>query len=119
MERRYWTMANLERIEMMRKRLQSLGEPTEPPWIRGWKTRDMHLSGSLREASMNWSLPIEIEDLLDEAAETLDDAHEMWLAQLIVALEGGRDASCLDSGCEEGSHKPWCDHANTLEGRDE
>lgn len=21
-----------------------------------------------------------------------------------------RDASCLDSGCEEGSHKPWCDH---------
>lgn len=36
---------------------------------------------------MNWTLPIEIEGLLDEAAETLDDAHEMWLAQLIVALE--------------------------------
>ena len=26
-----------------------------------------------------------------------------------------RDASCLDSGCNEGeAHKPWCDHAQTV-----
>lgn len=78
-------MANLERIERMRERLESLGEPTEPPWIRGYTTRDMHLSGALREASMNWTLPIEIEGLLDEAAETLDDAHEEWLENKLLA----------------------------------
>lgn len=81
-------MASLRRIEEMRAELENFEIPTEPSWIRGYASskNKMHLSGILREASMNWhQLPPEIEHLLDEAAETLDDAHEEWLENKLLA----------------------------------
>lgn len=78
-------MANLMNIERMRVELENNDLPTEPKWVRGLQMGNMHLSGVLREASMNWSnLPPEIEALLDEAAETLDDAHEEWLMDRLM-----------------------------------
>lgn len=81
-------MASLRRIEEMRAELENHDIPTEPSWIRGYATSQhkMHLSGILREAEMEWShLPPEIRHLLDEAAETLDDAHEEWLENKLIA----------------------------------
>ena len=78
-------MASLLNIEQMRVELENNDLPSEPKWIRGLQPRSMHLSGELREAAMNWSnLPPEIEELLDEAAETLDDAHEEWLMERLM-----------------------------------
>jgi hypothetical protein len=87
-------MANLRRIEEMRTKLENYKISTEPSWIRGYASSEnkMHLSGILREASMNWhQLPPEIERLLDEAAEALDDAHEEWLENKLIAYRRLRD----------------------------
>lgn len=77
-------MASLEMIEKLDQRLNG----KEPAWIRGYSKRDNHLSGALREmADEVMSNPdislddieMNIRELLEEAAETLDDAHENWL----------------------------------------
>lgn len=80
-------MASLKRIEEMRAELENHQIPTEPSWIRGYASSEtkMHLSGILREAAMNYNVLPEIEHLLDEAAETLDDAHEEWLENKLIA----------------------------------
>ena len=68
-------MANIGRIDEL---VGQVGR--EPDFVRGYKPRDCHLSGALREAAENYSgLPNEVISLLDEAAETLDDAHQDWL----------------------------------------
>lgn len=81
-------MASLRRIEELMAELQKYHIPTEPSWIRGYMKSSIskkHLSGRLREASEDKNLPMEIECLLDEAAETLDDAHEEWLENKLIA----------------------------------
>lgn len=84
-------MASLKNIDTMTQTLMSKGfkyEETCPPWVKGYSKRENHLSGALREAAMNWShLPREVEALLDEAAETLDDAHEEWLEDKLEQWE--------------------------------
>lgn len=37
------------------------------------------ISGQLRDATFREDVPIGVIDLLDEAAERLDDAHEEWM----------------------------------------
>ena len=87
-------MASLHRIEEMRAELENNNIPTEPDWVFGYHKPDritMHLSGRLREAAINCSsLPPVIEELLDEAAETLDDAHEEWLQERLLRLRSLR-----------------------------
>ena len=82
-------MASLQRIEEMQTELRSYNMPTEPDWVFGYHKPDritMHLSGRLREAAMWSGLPPLIEELLEEAAETLDDAHEEWLQDRLLRL---------------------------------
>ena len=75
-------MANIGRIDEL---VGQVGR--EPDFVRGYKPRDCHLSGALREAAENYSgLPNEVISLLDEAAETLDDAHQDWL-ELVASCE--------------------------------
>ncbi len=86
-------MASLQRIEAMRAELENNSIPTEPNWVFGYHKPDritMHLSGRLREAAMEANLPPLIEALLDEAAETLDDAHEEWLQERLLRLRSLR-----------------------------
>lgn len=81
-------MASMKRIEALASRLNY----AEPKWIRGYEERDNHLSGALREAeSLVWGdrtgvarevlskTEVQLLGILEEAAETLDDAHEEWL----------------------------------------
>lgn len=83
-------MAELKKIEEMAHAI----DYREPAWIRGYEKRDNHLSGALR--SLGHVLPadlmhtdddgndVSIGALLEEAAETLDDAHQAWLEQDIL-----------------------------------
>ena len=81
-------MAELKKIEEMAHAI----DYREPAWIRGYEKRENHLSGALREAIGDvWGdrtgkasdvlTPAELTltSLLEEAAETLDDAHQEWL----------------------------------------
>ncbi len=81
-------MASMKRIEALATRLNH----KEPAWIRGYEKRDNHLSGALREAeALLWGDrtgvahevltedELTLSGLLEEAAESLDDAHEEWL----------------------------------------
>lgn len=77
-------MASLRKIEKMVQQAEKLNLPTTPDWIWGYRKRNQHLSGTLREAEENWNLPDELSELLDEAAESLDDAHEEWLSNLLT-----------------------------------
>lgn len=91
-------MASLKRIEALATRLNH----EEPKWIRGYSDehRISHLSGALREASLDvWGhrtgvahevlTPEELAltSLLDDAAEALDDAHEEWLNMTLAARD--------------------------------
>lgn len=78
------TVAELRRIEEMYDKLKSLTLPTAPEWIQGYTKRDGHLSGALREAEERFfgttdESVKELLSLLEEAAETLDDAHQEWM----------------------------------------
>ena len=93
-------MASLERIEELDSRLNG----KEPAWIRGYSKRDSHLSGALREMAdevmSNPDLSLDdiemnIRELLTEAAETLDDAHEMWLNTQLAARDLVGDIGAL------------------------
>jgi hypothetical protein len=81
-------VASLQRIQEITDHLmidcRKTYEETLPKWIRGYDNqREMHLSGELREATFREDVPDDILALLDEAAETLDDAHEEWLERQI------------------------------------
>lgn len=94
-------MASMKRIEALASRLNY----AEPAWIRGYpdEKRDNHLSGALREAeALVWGdrtgvahevltkTEVQLLGILEEAAETLDDAHEEWLNLTLAA----RDLTC-------------------------
>ena len=89
-------MARLKTIEELQDRL---GYEHEPNWIRGYTEREQHLSGALREAidTLIWKNRSAQEgltkdeqaltDLFEEAAETLDDAHQEWLSLQLAARD--------------------------------
>jgi len=126
------TMASLKRIEALASRLNY----KEPAWIRGYEKRDNHLSGALREAqAIIWgdrtgvahevltADELTITGLLEEAAETLDDAHEEWLNTTLAArdlvgdiaavrCDDPRDEDMRDEPTEHwfgGFHPSWDD----------
>lgn len=88
-------MASLKRIEELSQRLGCDAYGIEPKWIRGYTKRDNHLSGALRNIEERMSDPdislddieMDIRALLEEAAETLDDAHEEWLNNQLAARD--------------------------------
>ena len=92
-------MASLERIERLTERL----DDREPSWVRGYRKRDNHLSGALRDIEERMSDPdislddieLEIRQLLEEAAETLDDAHENWLDIQLAARDVCGDVGAM------------------------
>lgn len=80
----------------MRQRLEKLDLPSEPAWVYGTSERDNHLSGALRDAADAVWGPrtgtahlvltadeLTLVELLSEAAETLDDAHEEWMEDIL------------------------------------
>ena len=87
-------MAELRKIEDMSYKL----DYAEPAWIRGYAEpeRENHLSGALREAidELIWKNrsaqeglnkdEAALAELLEEAAETLDDAHQEWLERELL-----------------------------------
>ena len=89
-------MAELKKIETMIDQLATYVcmARTEPDWIRGYEKRDNHLSGALRSLGnmIDDKLMFTDEDgndtnlsaILEEAAETLDDAHQEWLEQQLA-----------------------------------
>jgi hypothetical protein len=92
-------MANLKRIERLEERLEGMVEKgTQPKWIYGQEPEPgvlddgtlafrSHLSGQIREYAENTAgLDGETTNLLFNAAETLDDAHEEWLGMRISLL---------------------------------
>lgn len=72
----------------MRVLLKEHGLNTEPEWIEGIK--EGHISGELRERAFSLipqnsdNTIIELADLLIEAAERLDDAHEEWMERELL-----------------------------------
>jgi hypothetical protein len=95
-------MGLIERIDALQDRLNG----KEPEWVRGFKSskRDNHLSGALREmADEVMSNPdislddieMNIRELLEEAAETLDEAHEEWLNTQLAARDLAGDIGAL------------------------
>jgi len=83
-------------MEKMRQRLERLDLPSEPAWVYGTTKRDNHLSGALRDAADAVWGPrtgiahlvltdeeLKLVELLSEAAETLDDAHEEWMEDIL------------------------------------
>lgn len=83
-------MASLKNIEHMIARLNEMGDyTTTPDWMQGLPitgVADMHFSGQLRDlASELWDNPEmqRVADMMFEAAERLDDAHEDWLARRV------------------------------------
>ena len=103
-------MASLKRIEELDERLDG----KEPAWIRGYTKRDNHLSGALREMQERMQDPdislddieCDIQSLLEEAAETLDDAHENWLNLQVAgrALCGDIEAMADDYNSDKAEH---------------
>ena len=79
-------MANLKTIEELAKRIGY----REPTWVKGpYTDSDQHLSGRLRSVAEEMltdkvvadtsGTEYRLKQLLIDAAETLDDAHEDWL----------------------------------------
>ena len=89
----------IERIESLEARLNG----KEPKWLRGTEKRENHLSGALREMTdlmCNPDLSLDeiemnIRELMDEAAEALDDAHEEWLNTQLAARDLTGDIEAL------------------------
>lgn len=106
-------MAELQRIEELDARLNG----KEPAWIRGYSKRENHLSGELREmadsmmgydpAQMPGSNELKLRELLTEAAETLDDAHENWLNLTLAARDIVGDIGAMKSNVEPLGHGHW------------
>lgn len=96
-------MAQLRKIE---EYIQRLGDDKEPGWVRGYTTRDNHLSGALREMGdeIMGDPDVNLDDiegnirsLLEEAAETLDDAHQNWLSLQLAARDVCGDINAMRS----------------------
>ena len=95
-------MGLIERFDALEARLNSTG----PKWVRGTAERDNHLSGALREMAdevcgiknpsiFEAALEVAVRELLDEAAEALDDAHEEWLNTQLAARDLVGDINAL------------------------
>jgi len=97
-------MASINQIERLSIRLGVREHNTDASWVKGYQKRDCHLSGSLREmADEIMSNPdislddieMNIRELLTEAAECLDDAHQEWLSLQLAGRDLVGDINAL------------------------